>query len=295
MAIALVGAATATHMRIEITEDPTFRPAAHRGSWLTRLGRLGYAAKGVVYMVVGFLAVEAALGNGGETTDTQGAVRAVGDSPLGNIHLIVIAVGLLGYALWRLVSAATDAERRGDKPSSIALRIGEAFRGLVYGSLGVFALRYVVSHDARETNSAGNATRRVLGFPAGRWIVIAIGLGIIGYAVYQIYRAYSRKYLKHLDLSQADRGVRTAIERLGGFGVAARAIVFGIIGLLTVRAGWNFDPSQAGGIEESLDALAGGSSRLIFGVVAAGLIAYGILQLATARYRVMREPEIGGS
>ena len=290
MVIALVAATTIPDMRINITEDPAARPAPQRTSWLTRLGRLGYAAKGVVYMVVGFLAIEAALGRGGETTDTQGAVEAVGDSPLGNIHLIVIAIGLLGYALWRVLSAATDAENRGDKPSSIALRLGEAARGIAYGSLGVFALRYVMNGDGRQGDPAAEWTNRLLGLPAGRWIVIAIGLGILAYAIYQIYRAISQKFLKHFDLSSADPGVRKAIERLGGFGIAARAIVFGMIGVLTLRAGWNYDPSRAGGIEESLDALAGGTGRIVFGIIAAGLIAYGILQLATARYRVMRDP-----
>ncbi|HEU4747190.1 MAG TPA: DUF1206 domain-containing protein, partial [Gemmatimonadaceae bacterium] len=89
-------------------------------SWLVRLGRLGYAAKGTVYIVMGALATRGALGDG-QTTDTHGALRTIGEGPFGELALWIILIGLFGYAAWRLVSAATDAERRGDEPTSIAL------------------------------------------------------------------------------------------------------------------------------------------------------------------------------
>ncbi|MEO7368133.1 MAG: DUF1206 domain-containing protein [Gemmatimonadaceae bacterium] len=262
-------------------------PAIEQGAtWLVRLGRLGYIAKGVVYIVVGFLAVEAAVGAGGGTTDTQGALRVIGDAPFGKVLLFTVAIGLLGYAVWRLVSALVDGEGRGDKPSSIMLRTGDALRGLAYGSLGVWTIRYLSQGYAESTDRARATTRRALDFPAGRWLVIAGGLGIIGYALYQLYRAVTKKFLKRLDLSSASARTRTLIEHLGGFGVAARAIVFGMIGLLIARAGWTFNASEAGGIEKSLDAIA--EYRFLFPTVAVGLIAFGILQLATARYRIMR-------
>jgi hypothetical protein len=125
--------------------------------------------------------------------------------------------------------------------------------------------------------------------PAGRWIVLAAGAVIVGYAVYQMYRAFKRKFLKRLDLSEAGPVSRKLIERLGGFGVAARAIVFGMIGLLILKAGWRYNPLEAGGIEKSLDAISNYS--LIFAIVAAGLIAFGILQIVMARYRIMRESD----
>jgi hypothetical protein len=101
-----------------------------------------------------------------------------------------------------------------------------------------------------------------------------------------MYRAFGRKFLKRLDLSEAGALTRKLIERLGGFGIAARAIVFGIIGLFILRAGLEYDSREAGGIEKSLDAIRNYS--LIFAIVAAGLIAFGILQIVIARYRIMR-------
>jgi hypothetical protein len=255
---------------------------------VVRFGRLGYVAKGIVYITVGFLAVQAALGVGGATTDVRGALRAIRHAPFGVISLLIIAAGLLGYAAWRIASALTDAERRGDAPTSIAVRIGEAFRGLIYGVLGAWTLKYLFDDRTERTDQARELTTRALTFPAGRWIVIGAGLGVIGYALYQLYRAIRGKYLKRLDLSSAGERTRTLIEHLGKFGVAARAVVFGMIGVLITRAGWNFNPSQAGGIEKSLDVIA--NYALVFTLVAAGLIAFGILQIATARYRLMRLP-----
>lgn len=256
-------------------------------SWLVRFGRLGYAAKGTVYIVMGVLATKAALGVG-QTTDTRGALRAIGEAPFGKLALWIILIGLFGYTAWRIVSAATDAERRGDEPTSIALRIGEAFRGLVYGVLAYWTLRYVTVGTRETDNQAESVTRQILSVPTGRWIVIAAGLGVIAYAVYQVYRAASGKFLKRLDLASAGHDTAKWLTRMGRFGIVARAVVFGVIGVLLVRAGWTFDASEAGGIRQSLNALAAQPGTIVFTSVAIGLIAFGILELATARYRVMR-------
>ncbi|HUQ48191.1 MAG TPA: DUF1206 domain-containing protein [Gemmatimonadaceae bacterium] len=258
-------------------------------STLVTLGRLGYAAKGIVYIVIGILATKAAFGVGGRATDTKGALQTIGGGPVGKIALAVIIIGLLGYAAWRLVSAATDGERRGDTPSSVALRIGEAFRGLAYGSLGVWGISLLRNSDAGTGNQTRALVEKAIGMPSGRLIVIAAGLAFVGYAIYQIYKAMTGKFLNRLDLSSASDRVRSWIEHFGQFGISARAIVFGMIGFLIVRAGQTYDPSKAGGIEKSLNAIGSEPrAQLLFTVVAIGLIAFGLFQIATARYRVMR-------
>lgn len=260
-------------------------------TWLVRFGRLGYAAKGIVYVVVGFLATLAATGNGGSTTDSKGALRAIGDAPFGRITLVVVAVGLLGYAAWRLVSAATDAEGRGDQASSIAVRVADAIRGLGYGSLGFWTLKLLTQDRVTNGNETRAATSRIMELPGGRLIVIAAGLAFVGYAFYQVYKAMSGKFLKRLDLSSAGASASTWIERLGKFGIVARAAVMGMIGVLIARAGWTYDPSKAGGVSKSLYAIASQTNgQLIFAAVALGLIAFGLFQIVTAHYRVMRTP-----
>lgn len=257
------------------------------------LGRAGYAAKGIVYVVIGALAAKAAVGAGGATTDSRGALSVIQDGPMGTIALIAIGVGLLGYMAWRLVAAATDAEGKGDEPTKLALRAIQAARGVAYGALGVQALRQLGDDDTGVAGSQGEQARhwtgRLLDMPFGRALVIAVGLGVLGYAAYQVYRAFSDKAKKHLALGEAGPTQATWIVRLGRFGIAARAVVFAMIGVFLLRAGMQKDSGEAGGIAQSLQALGNASyGRLVLGAVAFGLIAYGIYQLATARYRQMR-------
>jgi hypothetical protein len=257
---------------------------------LVMLGRAGYAAKGIVYVVMGALAAKAALGAGGKTTDTRGAIGVIGDGPMGTIALVAIGIGLIGYMLWRLIAAATDAEGEGDQPTKLVVRGAQAARGIAYGVLGVQALRAL---DGADVGSQGAAARhwtaRLLDMPFGRALVVGAGLGVLGYAAYQVYRACSDKAKRHLDLAGAGPTQAIWIVRLGRFGIAARAVVFAMIGVFLLRAGMQKDSGEAGGIAQSLQALGNASyGRLVLALVAFGLIAYGVYQLATARYRHMR-------
>jgi hypothetical protein len=257
--------------------------------WIVRAARLGYAAKGVVYLVIGALAARAVVGDGGTTTGSRGALRAIGESALGSAALAAIGVGLIGYALWAVLAAARDAEDRGGEPKGIAIRVGQAGRGIAYGALGIEALRLLGQARSSSGGGAEHWTARLLDAPLGRWLVVAIGVGIVGYALYQFRRASSDKVHKHLDLREAAVHTRSWVVRLGRFGIAARGVVFVLIGWFLVRAAMTHDASRAGGIDESLAALdRQPSGELLLGVVAAGLIAYGVYQLANARYRRMR-------
>jgi hypothetical protein len=256
---------------------------------LVRFGRLGYAVKGVVYIVMGLLALFASFGRGGKTTDTKGALVTIGEAPFGRLALLVIVVGLFGYTAWRLVSAATDAERKGDSPTGLGIRLGAAIRGLMYGALAGWTLFYLKTRRDSGGDRPSSLTDRVLDLPAGRWIVVAAGLGFVGYAVYQVYRALSGKFLDHLSLGAESKETRNSVTAVGKFGITARAVVFGMIGILFVKAGWTYDPAKAGGIQKSLRALSQQPmGEALLKVVALGLMAFGIFQIATARFRVMR-------
>lgn len=256
---------------------------------LVLLGRAGYAAKGVVFVVIGALAAGVAAGTGGRTTDSRGALHVIGDGPMGTIALVAIGVGLLGYMAWRLIAAATDAEGKGDEPTSLAVRAAQAGRGVAYGVLGIQALRQLGGESGSQDSAARHWTARLLGMPFGPTLVVGAGIGVLAYAAYQLYRAFSDKAKKHLDLAQAGPTGAKWIVRLGRFGIAARAVVFAMIGVFLIRAGMQEDSGEAGGIAQSLRVL--GSTehgRIVLSLVAFGLIAYGIYQLATARYRHMR-------
>jgi len=256
---------------------------------LVFLGRAGYAAKGVVFVVIGALAAGVAIGTGGKTTDSRGALDTIGDGPMGTIALIAIGVGLLGYMAWRLVAAVTDAEGKGDEPTKLAVRAAQAGRGVVYGMLGVSALRSINGASGSQDGAARHWTARLLDMPLGATLVVCTGIGVLGYAGYQLYRAFSDRAKRHLDLAEAGPTTATWIVRFGRFGIAARAVVFAMIGVFLIRAGMHEDSGEAGGIAQSLRALGGSDyGRIVLSLVAFGLIAYGIYQLATARYRHMR-------
>ncbi len=256
---------------------------------LVRLGRLGYAVKGIVYVMMGILALVAERGYRKHSTDTHGAIAAIGDAPFGRFVLVIIAIGLFGYAAWRLVSAATDAERKGDDPTGAAQRIGAAGRGLAYAALGVWTIRYLTHKQRAGGDAPRSLTSRVLELPAGKWIVIAFGLSMIGYALYQLYRAISEKFLKHLSLAGTDQRTRTLVSVAGKFGIIARGAVFGMIGMLFIKAGRTYNPSKAGGIHDSLVAIAQEPwGRILYFLVALGLVGFGLFQIATARFRIMR-------
>ena len=263
--------------------------AAEAAPWIVRLARVGYAAKGIVYLVIGALAVTAAVGSRGATTDSRGALSVIGDRPFGRVLLMVLGVGLIGYTLWALIAAALDAEHRGSEPKGIALRLGMAGRGLLYGGLGVSALLMSVGSGSGGGGSADRWTGRLMSAPFGPWLVGGVGIAIAAYALYQFWRAANKDLRKRLHLAEAGPGAAAGVLRLARFGIAARGVVFLLIGWFLVQAAWRTDPSKAGGIGDSLATLARQPyGPILLGVVALGLMAYGVWQLANARYREMR-------
>lgn len=257
--------------------------------WIERLARVGYAAKGVVYVLIGALAARAAAGAGGRTTDSRGALVTIGRGEFGAVLLAVIAAGLLGYAAWRFIAAVTDAERAGGDAKGVAKRLAGAGRGVLYVGLAVQALRLLqgAASDARSSGSgAEDWTARLMAAPFGRWLVAAAGCGVIAYALYQLYRAYAAKVRKHLDLGRLSAQAQAVVVAVGRFGIGARGVVFLVIGWFLVRAARQADASQASGIAEALDTLERQpNGRWLLAAVALGLVAYGLYELVNARYR----------
>ena len=264
------------------------QPSADVAPWVERLARVGYAAKAVLYITVGYLAAEAGLGPGGRLTDTEGALRVVHQASYGQALLLLIAAGLCGYAVWRLVEALVDPERRGTGPKGIALRLGFAIRGLFHGVLGITAFRLALGE---ASGGSGGETRRwterAFDLPAGELLVGLAGAWVAGYGVYQFYRAATPKMRRHLQLSEVPERIRGWVLGVSRFGIAARGVVFCLIGYFLAEAALRHDAGQAGGIRESLRALSE-LGRWPFVIVAAGLIAYGVYELVNARFRLIK-------
>jgi hypothetical protein len=208
-----------------------------RSLWVERLARFGYAAKGVVYAIVGILAAQAAFSIGGFSADTKGALSAIVTQPFGKILLSLVAIGLIGYVLWRFIQAIKDPEHEGTDTKGLAKRLSYAANGFVYGSLALSAISIVIgSGSGGNSNSTQDWTGTLLSQPFGQWLVGTIGAGVIGLGFYQFYTAYKAKFCKKMDLSEVSDSQQNWIIAIGRFGLAARGVVFCIIGFFLIQA-----------------------------------------------------------
>lgn len=252
--------------------------------YLERLARAGYAARGVVYALVGFLAVETALGSRSRPTDTRGALQEIAGRSVAFLWLI--AVGLAGYALWRVVQGFLDPEHKGTDLKGLAHRVGRVGSGLIHGGLAWAAAR--IAMGAHE-DAGGRAylawTAKLMHQPFGRWLVAAVGVGIIAGGLFQIRRGWMEKFRKEIRLQEMDATERSLALHSGKLGLIARGVVFLISGWFLIQAALRFDPGQARGLGGALAALAGQPhGAILLGVVAVGLIAFGAYSLLLARY-----------
>jgi len=261
------------------------RATRHASPWLGRLARLGYVAKGVVYLVIGFLALREALGAGGKTTDPSGAMRSIGSQPFGGVMLALLAVGLACYALWKLVQGVLDADGKGSAPHGILRRVGYVGSAAIHGTLAFTAAQSILG---AEDSSEDAATASALAYqpPLGQILVGLVGLGVIGVGLYQLYAAYKAMFRADLRLDLMSDTQERWVTYAGRIGTAARALAISLAGAFVVLAAYQSDPSETrslGAALESLQQQPLGSYML--GAIAVGLLVYGVFMFAIARYR----------
>ena len=253
------------------------------------LARLGYASKAVIYGIVGVFAILSITNRGGAITDTSGALRVVLTQPFGRALLIVLAVGLCGYAAWRLLDAAADPDRAGKGLSGAVTRIGNAVRGCIYGGLGIEAFRLLRGLPGSNGDEARLWSARLLAFPFGEVVIGAVGAAIALYGTSQLIQGIRGTHDENIDWSAIPSDIRSRVQMVSRFGVATRGGVIATLGVFLVRAALTNDPSQAAGSRESMLRLGGlfdGTWFLI--LVAAGVIAYAVDQAVHARCRRIR-------
>ena len=253
---------------------------------LESLARLGYAAKALIYAIVGSLAIAAATNQGGRVTDTSGALRVMLGRPAGRVVLLILAIGLCGYALWRVLDAIRDPDQHGTSFKGLVTRIGNAVRAVIYGGLGIEAFRLFQGMGGSRPREAQIWTARIMDFPLGAWIVGLGGLIIAVYGVSEIVASFKGGYSRTLDLSPIPARLRRAAETISRFGIGARGVIITVLGIFLVRAAMQKDPSEAHGTRDSMLELADAVNGIwILGFVGAGLLAYAFDQALHARCR----------
>lgn len=256
--------------------------------WIERLARLGYVAKGVVYLAIGFLAVREALGLGGQTTGPGGAIRSVGSvgsQLVGGALLVALAAGLVGYAVWKVVQGVADPDEKGTDAHGLLRRVAYVGSGGIHAVLAFTAAQSVFgANDSSE--DAMTASAMAYGPQVGRVLVGAVGLGVISVGLYQLYAAYGARFMDELKIHQMDEKRERFVTLAGRVGTAARALAIGFAGTFVVLAAYQSDPQEVRGLGAALEALQKQpSGSWMLGAVAAGLLVYGAFMLLVARYR----------
>lgn len=255
---------------------------------MEKLARFGYAAKGFVYGAIAILALLAAFSVGGETTDTTGALQAIAQQSFGKILLILIAIGLAGYVLWLLIQAIKDPEHKGKDAKGLFSRLGYAITALVYMGVASNAalLAFGSSSSGGGNNSQQDWTAKVMQQPLGRWVVGLGGALIIGIGFYRIYQAYKTKFRQELNLTQLDSQHKNWLVNISRFGIAARGVVFIMIGFFILQAAHQYNPQKVQGLDGVLYTLTQQPfGKALLALMAFGLLSYAIYLVVQARFR----------
>ena len=240
-------------------------------------------ARGLVYGIIGVLALDLALGGGGKITNQQGALRTVEHHSFGHLLLTILAVGLGSYSLWRLFRAALG---HGPEGADSGLdRLGALGSGIAYAVICAIAVQILMGSSG-TSGKANKTANDVFGWPAGRWLVGIAGLVMLGVGLYQLIRGVRRKFLDDSNTQKMSRPVKKWFTAVGTVGHVARAVVFGLVGIFLVKASIDYKANEAIGLDGALAKLYDGAyGSWLLGVVAAGLVAFAVFSVMEARYR----------
>jgi hypothetical protein len=258
------------------------RHASHSHA-MTAAARFGLAARAFVYLVIGWLALQIALGHRTQQANQKGALAEVGQHFFGLAALWVLGVGFGAYALWRLSEAAFGTAAAGSKAGP---RLQSLARGIIYGALSVTTFAFIAGRSRQgQAQQQETTTAKLLKHGYGQWVVATVGLIVVIVGLYMIVEGATRRFEKQLDMSRLHHSTRAIVIRLGVVGSIARGTVFAIAGALAIDAAITYDPAKSAGLDGALRTLANRPyGPWLLGTLAFGLIAFGIYGFAAARW-----------
>lgn len=254
--------------------------AAHQGTkWIMRAG---YGARGVIYIIVGGLALTAAL-RGGDAKGTKGALATLQDEPMGVATLWCIAAGLTAYMIWRIVNAALDLEDHGTDAKGIFARLCTAATGVIHGAIGL-SVAGLARGGAAGDSGARDWTAQLMQMPMGPMMVAMAACVIIAAGAYYAHKGLTGSYRSHLSTSPFTRGAQPVLT----FGLVVHGAMLALVGMSLAFAALNTDPSDAGGIGQALDTLRTLAwGRFLLAGAGLGLLGFAVYNLVEAAYRVI--------
>jgi hypothetical protein len=256
---------------------------ASRSSTMDGLARFGLSARGFVYVVVGWLGLQIAVGNHPHQANQRGAFAEIAQNDLGLVLLWILGFGLGAYALWRLAVAAFGT---GPDGAGKGARAQSAVRGLVYAGLCVSTFTFIAGASrTSQSKQQATLTARVMRNEFGRWLVGAVGLVVVAIGLYLVWEGFTRRFEKTLRMAEMSQRTRAVVSWLGAVGTAARGAVFAVAGVLVVAAAVTFDPRKSTGLDGAMRTLADQPyGPWLVGALAVGLITFGLFGFAEARW-----------
>ena len=252
-------------------------PAAH---WLARAG---LTARGVIYILIGIVAVLVALGRSGREVDQQGAIQLLAGKPYGLVALWLLGIGFVGYALWRLSEAAFGVAGEGNGAGPRLKSLG---RAVVYGSFAVLVFKAITGTQKSQSHQQQDLTAKVMQYPAGQWLVGLAGLIVVVIGVILIFEGIRRKFMKYLQTAQMSARTRRVVKMLGTIGTIARGVVVALTGVLVIDAAITHNSGKSGGIDKALLTVRNQPfGEFLMLAAALGLLIFGIYGLCEARWR----------
>lgn len=265
---------TKTAMRVE-------RPASSSAG--VAVARLGLLARGVIYLLIGWVALLLAAGRSNQEVDQRGALQTLARRPACSAMLWALAIGFAAYALWRFSEAIWGAYGEGKKAGP---RVASGFRGIVYGFFALTTVSVLHGSSSSQATSQQDVTARIMQHTGGRWVVEVVGGVVLIVGVGLAIGGLRRTFTKRLNTTRMRKRTRSTVVILGAIGTTARGAVFALAGGLVIEAARTFDPAKARGLDEALRTLRDRHyGAVVLGLVALGLITFGIYGLCEARWR----------
>jgi hypothetical protein len=252
--------------------------------WFDTYARLGYGAKGISFGVIGIMMVRVAFGEQRERADFAGAMETLSEQPVLAGLLIILAIGMLGYATWRIIQGVADLEREGNDLIGLAKRAVYVVIGLTYLFFSAYALGILFGWSTEE-GQVQDWTATILQWPLGRWLIGAAGLAVLIGGLTELWSAVSRRFQVELGRDDFSRFERLGLLTAGCVGHGGRSLVYGAAGFFAIRAAVEFDPEEARGIADTMRELAEQPyGQVLVAVGAIGFIFYGVYYCLLARH-----------
>jgi MFS family permease len=256
---------------------------AHQSDWLDWAIRAGLVAYGVVHLLVGWLALQLAFGESQSKASNKGAMQERAQQPFGEVLVWAIAVGMFLLVIWRGLEAAVGHQDKDEGADRWKARAVSIMKAIIYAAVGISALSVVIGKN--KSGGGSKWTQTVMGWPAGQWIVAAVGLAVIVYGANHVRKGFTEDYAKHLDAEGKSGQTGRAYLLFGKVGYVGKGIAIAIVGGLITYGGIAHDANKSGNLDQALHkVLTYPFGQVLLVVIAAGIVCYGLFCFARARH-----------